>query len=189
MIKLNKNEDGFSAVEFILIVIIICLVGAVAYLVYRNHHQPVKVVTLTKTVSITNNSSTKSVPTQYLKINQLDIEIPLTNNISDLTYWWDGQQAYIISPTLEKYASEQDSACSATIPSNLSSSSNYQQIGTLDVGSTVDNASTSSVTLNGKVFSYHESSSGCSANQNVINEVNTYSNNFVTALAKAQSIN
>lgn len=189
MIKINKNEQGFSAVEFIMIIIIIGLIGAVAYLVYKNHHQPVKVVTLTKTVSTTNNSSASTSSTKYLKITQLGIEIPLNSSISDLSYSWDGQQAILVSPTLEKYASEQDSSCSATLPADLSTSSNYQQIGSIDGSTTADNDSTSNVTLGGKVYSYHETSSGCSSNQNVINEVSTYSSNFATAFEKAQTIN
>lgn len=47
----NKNENGFSAVELIFILVIVVLIGVVGYLVYKNHHQPIKVVTVTKTVT------------------------------------------------------------------------------------------------------------------------------------------
>ena len=58
--KLKTDEKGFGAVEAILIVIIIVLIGAVGYLVYKNNHKTVvtKVVTVTKAI----DSSTSSPP-------------------------------------------------------------------------------------------------------------------------------
>ncbi len=58
--KLNKNQKGFSAVEFIMVFVIIVLIGAVGYFVYKNHHQPVKVVTITKSTQAkpTNTATT-----------------------------------------------------------------------------------------------------------------------------------
>ena len=54
--KLNKNEKGFSAVEFIMIIVIIALIGTVGYLTYKNHHN-----TATAMVSV---SKTNAKPTQ-----------------------------------------------------------------------------------------------------------------------------
>jgi len=39
MSKLHKNNKGFSAVEGLLIVVIVALVGVVGYMVYKNHHK------------------------------------------------------------------------------------------------------------------------------------------------------
>lgn len=61
----NKNENGFSTIEFIMVFLIIVLVGAVGYFVYKNHHQPVRVITVTKTVtkpSATNTTSSTTNP-------------------------------------------------------------------------------------------------------------------------------
>lgn len=60
----KKNEKGFGAVEAVLIIVIIVLIGAVGYLVYKNHHKtPAKVVTVTKTVTAAPKSTTTTTST------------------------------------------------------------------------------------------------------------------------------
>ncbi len=54
--KLNYNESGFSAVETILILVIVVLLGAVGYLVYRNNHKPT-VANVTTAKSSTSSSA------------------------------------------------------------------------------------------------------------------------------------
>lgn len=54
--KLQNNEQGFSAVEIVLVVIIVALIGTVGWLVYENHHK-------TNTVSTTNTSTNKPTST------------------------------------------------------------------------------------------------------------------------------
>ncbi len=63
MTKKLKNEKGFSAVEFILILVIIILIGAVGYFVYKNHHKKMVAVVITKktTVSVTPMNTAPSV--------------------------------------------------------------------------------------------------------------------------------
>lgn len=39
MNKIVKNEKGFSAVEIVLVVVIVALIGVVGWLVYKNHHK------------------------------------------------------------------------------------------------------------------------------------------------------
>jgi hypothetical protein len=72
--KLKTDEKGFGAVEAILIVIIIVLIGAVGYLVYKNNHKTVvtKVVTVTKAI----DSSTSSPPQgNYVNVIQDDSSV------------------------------------------------------------------------------------------------------------------
>jgi Tfp pilus assembly protein PilV len=45
---MSKNQRGFSAVESLLVLTIVILIGAVGYMVYKNHH---------KTSGSTNNSN------------------------------------------------------------------------------------------------------------------------------------
>ncbi len=74
---LKNNEKGFGTVEAILIVIILVLIGAVGYLVYKNHHKtPPKVVTITKTVTNTpkTNSTTATNPYTGWKSYTLPVE-------------------------------------------------------------------------------------------------------------------
>ena len=52
MKKIKRNEQGFSVVEFVMILVIIVLIGAAGYLVYKNHHK-------TSTAATTNTSATK----------------------------------------------------------------------------------------------------------------------------------
>lgn len=59
MLKIRKNQKGFSTVEPILIIVIIALIGVVGWLVYKNHHK-------TTTVSTTNTSSSKPVTSTKL---------------------------------------------------------------------------------------------------------------------------
>jgi Tfp pilus assembly major pilin PilA len=49
--KHKNNQKGFSVLEAILIVVVVVLIGAVGYLVYKNHDRTTTVVIVTKTVS------------------------------------------------------------------------------------------------------------------------------------------
>ena len=59
MQRLKNNEKGFGTIEIILVLIIVLLIGAVGYLVYKNQHKATvtKVVTITKTSPATNKTS------------------------------------------------------------------------------------------------------------------------------------
>ncbi len=39
MIKLNKDNNGFAAAEVLLVVVILALIGAVGWFVYKDHHK------------------------------------------------------------------------------------------------------------------------------------------------------
>jgi hypothetical protein len=54
--KLQNNQKGFTAVEGLLIVLIIVVIGAVGYMVYHNDHK-------TKTVSVSTTASNKPATT------------------------------------------------------------------------------------------------------------------------------
>ena len=71
MSKLSNNDQGFSAIELVMIIVIICLIGAVAYFVYKNHHQPTKVVTITKTVTTTSKTTTSKTPISSSSVSTL----------------------------------------------------------------------------------------------------------------------
>jgi Tfp pilus assembly protein PilX len=51
---MKRNQDGFSAVEAILVLVIVSLIGVVGFMVYNNHH---------KTVNATNSSDSKAAKT------------------------------------------------------------------------------------------------------------------------------
>jgi len=55
MIKVSKNEKGFSVVEFVIIIFILVLIGAAGWFVYREHHK-----TTTSSEAVTNTWTGKS---------------------------------------------------------------------------------------------------------------------------------
>jgi hypothetical protein len=80
MRKLKNNEKGFGAVEAILIVIIVLLIGAVGYLVYKDKHKaPVKTVVVTKTVTVSPKASSS---TNYFSIPEWSVRAPYSGNLS-----------------------------------------------------------------------------------------------------------
>lgn len=89
MNKIQKDELGFSAIEFVMLLIIIILIGTVGYFVYKNHNQTVKDVSLTKTVkSTTTNPTTtsSSTETSLIKIPEMSIALTVPSSLSDITY-------------------------------------------------------------------------------------------------------
>ena len=88
MKTLKREQSGFGTVELVLIVIIICLIGVVGWLVYKNKHQsPPKTVTITKTVVAKPSASTKTTPQSVVKIPELGIRlVNVPDSIKDLTY-------------------------------------------------------------------------------------------------------
>jgi len=92
MSKFTKNENGFSGIEILMVVVIVALIGAVGYMVYKNKHQPTKVVTVTKTATKT-PTPVANVPTvanpysgwkEYtLKYEKLSFQYPSIWTIQD----------------------------------------------------------------------------------------------------------
>lgn len=66
MNKIPKNQNGFSAVELIMIIVIVVLIGAVGYLVYKNHHKTpaVAATTISTTKPTSSTKSTTAATTQ-----------------------------------------------------------------------------------------------------------------------------
>ena len=128
MNKLTKNEKGFSGIEILMVVVIVALIGVVGYMVYKNKHQPNKIVTVTKTVvtpASKNTTPTTTTPqTQtnqnIVKFPELGIEITVPDSIKDLTYVTEYQTdstngkpityARLTTKSLEQL----DSSCSAS---------------------------------------------------------------------------
>lgn len=60
MSKLRNNQKGFSAVEVVLVLVIVALMGAVGFLVYKNHN---KTTTASGATSTTKPAATTPAPT------------------------------------------------------------------------------------------------------------------------------
>ncbi|HVC36235.1 MAG TPA: hypothetical protein VNE40_02210 [Candidatus Dormibacteraeota bacterium] len=57
--KLKNNQSGFSAVEIVLVLAVVVLIGVVGWLVYRNHHK-INTTAITTTTSAEPTTTTKS---------------------------------------------------------------------------------------------------------------------------------
>jgi len=89
MKKIN-DESGFSAVELILVIAVIALLGVVGWLVYRDNHKTTVTTATKNTTTATSNANKSKAKTattpNILKIPELGIEISLPNSLKDLTY-------------------------------------------------------------------------------------------------------
>lgn len=91
--KLRKNTDGFTAVELLLIVLIIIVLAFVGWYVYHTDHKPKATVLTTSTSSKQTTSGGTSTPstsssssTKYITITQWGVRAPITNNSVSLEY-------------------------------------------------------------------------------------------------------
>ncbi len=94
--KLRNNESGFGVVEIILVLVIVALIGAVGYLVYKNHSKtvvtPVAATTTTKPATTspaktaTLSTATPVANANLIKLSELGVEITVPDSIKDLTY-------------------------------------------------------------------------------------------------------
>src|ERR1700722_1729362 len=91
MKQLKKNEHGFSAVELVLVIIIIVLIGGVSWIVYKNHHKTNlsnNLSTSTKLTTAPKRPTTTTIPyagwkTYTLKQEKITFRYPSTWQLKD----------------------------------------------------------------------------------------------------------
>jgi prepilin-type N-terminal cleavage/methylation domain-containing protein len=95
MNKIFKNEKGFSAVELLLVILVVALLSAAGWLVYEDNHKTTKAAVTSWSTTVKSNSTTSPKTTStimtpsttsIIKIPQLGIEVTVPNSIKDLTY-------------------------------------------------------------------------------------------------------
>ncbi len=64
MNRLSKNEKGFSAIEVVLVFVILALIGVVGWLVYKNHHQTTKASVVTTSKPSPSTPAKSTIPTK-----------------------------------------------------------------------------------------------------------------------------
>jgi prepilin-type N-terminal cleavage/methylation domain-containing protein len=89
------NQKGFSVVEILIVIVVIGLLGAVGWLVYDRQSSKTSEKPSTQT-SAQQNTETKKQETpkeaakvpeqQYLEVKEWGVKLPLTDEISDLSY-------------------------------------------------------------------------------------------------------
>jgi len=68
MNKVSRNEKGFSAIEIVLVIVVIALIGAAAWLVYKDHHKTTTTSTPLSVAAVT--SLLNSFYNQYITANK-----------------------------------------------------------------------------------------------------------------------
>ena len=102
---MKRLQKGFTAIEGLLIAIIVLMIGFIGYYVYHSQQQANKTLNTaqadnastpsTKTSSST--SSTKTAQVSYLDVKQLGIKFQLSSKISDAYYAVDSNGYYRFS--------------------------------------------------------------------------------------------
>jgi uncharacterized protein (UPF0333 family) len=91
MKKIKNNQMGFSAVEVLMLVVIVALLGTVGYLFYKNHNKTTPAATTTNTGAPATQTTpaTTTTPTvdttNYLVIKEWGIKVKIPN-ADKLTY-------------------------------------------------------------------------------------------------------
>ena len=90
--KIRKNQEGFSVVEVVLVLVVVALIGVVGFMVYKNQHKTTNNST-TNATTLTTPPKTTTPPvttpaqtTDTLTVKEWGVKVPLTTDISDLTY-------------------------------------------------------------------------------------------------------
>jgi prepilin-type N-terminal cleavage/methylation domain-containing protein len=65
--KLQRNQSGFSAVELILVIVIVALISVVGWLVYKDHHKTMPAATTNTSTnkSVSSTGTTTATPNPY----------------------------------------------------------------------------------------------------------------------------
>ncbi len=91
MTQTHKNQDGFSAVETVLVVIVVVLIGVAGWLVYQNNHKKTETKTATttqatpaKTATPTTDNTPKA---KLVKMPELGVQFTLpAKTLTDFKY-------------------------------------------------------------------------------------------------------
>jgi Tfp pilus assembly protein PilV len=84
MNRIYKNEKGFSAVEILMAIVIVVLIGVVGWLVY-NHHKTTTASNTAKTSTTptkanTSTSTSQKPPQKYITISAWGVRVPYSGN-------------------------------------------------------------------------------------------------------------
>ncbi|HEY1835386.1 MAG TPA: hypothetical protein VGG13_01030 [Candidatus Saccharimonadales bacterium] len=127
MNKLSKNQKGFGAVETLLVLIIIILIGAVGWLVYKDHHKttpPAKASTSANTntppaqpAKVSTSAATQLLTNFYTKYKACNADQTCTANL--VKQYGTANLLSYYKPATGSYA-EDPMLCAQTLPDSIS---------------------------------------------------------------------
>jgi prepilin-type N-terminal cleavage/methylation domain-containing protein len=88
---MKTDQKGFSVVEVLVVLVILGLLGAVGWLVFdRQKNKPAPVTSTTQKTTDqkeqTGTTDTKTSQQQFLEVKEWGVKVPLSSEISDLSY-------------------------------------------------------------------------------------------------------
>jgi hypothetical protein len=88
---MTKNQKGFSAVEGLLIAVIVCMLGGVGWYVWHSQQQADKAYSQTanSSVALKKASSTNTSAAKYLVIKEWGVKLPLSSDDVGANYVYD----------------------------------------------------------------------------------------------------
>jgi Tfp pilus assembly protein PilE len=101
---MKKNEQGFGAVEVILVVVIVALIGVVGFMVYKNHNKTAKNTTTAANSAKSSTTQTKTTPDPYTgwaTYNDASVSLRYPDGwtVKDLSQGSGQQWTQIIAPS------------------------------------------------------------------------------------------
>lgn len=102
------GQKGFTLIEILLIIITLSVVAGVGYYIYSSNKND-SIDATTAGTTVTKSTATKQT-TKYLTIEPLRIKIPLSDELTDMSYVVPQEGGEIVL-TSKKLAALEDSAC------------------------------------------------------------------------------
>jgi Tfp pilus assembly protein PilE len=113
MKKLRNDQSGFSALEVILILVIVAVLGGVGYYVYSQRNMKSNSETTNTSSGVAKDSANTNTSNGYLKITEMGVKLKLPSDQTDLYYFYglpsDGGEdkvASLSTRSLEKLSTE-----------------------------------------------------------------------------------
>ena len=207
----NRSEKGFSAVESLMLILIVALIGIIGWLVYNNqqkssnNNKAAQNQSTAANQSNTTKTKASTQPTKTLAITQLGIQIPISSSIADLSYSWDAHQndAWIGSSTLGQESISPSSTCGITsTPQTFNQSLSPDPadpnpielndiiLGTVSkiTGNGLRAHWTSTISINGVSYGFIVFPTNCSSTPTFNTDLQNYITNFESSFSQATTI-
>jgi Tfp pilus assembly protein PilV len=191
--NIHKSQNGFSAIEALLILIIVAIIGGTGWYVYNSNKNTNNIYNSANQSNQSAAKVAKAKPktqatssTKYIKITELGIQIPLASNVADLAYSWDSTNSTAVlgSGVLMQSAVKAD-------PQHCSGSVSYPVAIITADATYAPSRTTANVTVGSKTYYWAlpGAGQGCAvgAGQDFQNQLTTYANSALEQFKKSSN--